>query len=156
MKKHDRVPKKLHQALSLTLNDIKSFKDDPNVIIDMDCWFSNTEHSCKVCLAGSVLLGMQRERGYTDNKIEEILNDNHGRWDGTLMALNFIRLGKLRNAVMSMYPNTARREFEPAIYEVEKSIDILCYESVIRKGNELDAFISYLTKLQKILKTVDL
>jgi len=52
--------KTLHELLRLAIDDLKLCYADPNVKVDMGEWLTYDGGTCKVCLAGAVMLKSQK------------------------------------------------------------------------------------------------
>jgi hypothetical protein len=83
-----KLPDKPSELLRLALHDLELCERDPKYRIDMEDWMYETENTCHVCLAGSVLAKTCGVRTYDHWGRNNIVYDK-------MRAINLFRVGKI-------------------------------------------------------------
>lgn len=156
MRRHATVPKKLHEALRLALDDVDMLKDRKDVEFYMDDWYFRDSNSnvCYVCLAGAVMFAAKEERGYSDKTMDEKIFHSK-KWHKTLTSLNLLRVGHLHGALIQMHGGKPVESLIEKFYE-QGDFKLVGFYQDIEKGRRLDRFVSYLETLYGRLKAADL
>jgi len=98
-------PKKLYQALELAMKDLRAVEKMKTVNINMGNWFDKTNESgCFVCLAGAVMYRHSKQAKYGCGSASPMRF--LGSWERIFYALDNLRAGNIRGAMMRFYDQT--------------------------------------------------